>query len=149
MAQIDTAGASAKRYVPCVGKRFGRGLVPPVGHVAFACDKSYKVSRVAIDAPRGSGHKEIALPMPDTDDSPEQNLDPLAGVVMYGLIKTSPKAMMLDEVCVDVERNPKVVHERAEVEAALRVLMADELVQQEGDKWVATRAAIRADELAF
>lgn len=88
--------------------------------------------------------------MPDTDSSPEpQNFDSLAGAVMYDLIDASPKGMTIEQVCRKTERKPKNADERAEVEGALRVLVADELARQEGDKWIATRAAVRAYELSF
>lgn len=89
--------------------------------------------------------------MPVTDGSPQdtQSIDPLAGVVMYVLVDASPKTLTVEQVCRKAERKPKNPEERAEVEAALRVLVADKLARREGDKWIATRAAVRADELAF
>jgi hypothetical protein len=86
--------------------------------------------------------------MPDNDGISER-IDQLAGVVMYVLVDASPKALTVEQVCRRAERKPKNADERAEVEAALRVLMADKLARREGDKWIATRAAVRADELAF
>lgn len=95
--------------------------------------------------------------MPDPDGTAEdheqpQGIDPLAGVVMYGLISAHPEPMTTDEVCTDVERTPDKPDERAEVEAALRVLVKDGLATCEGGagiRWKATQAAVRADELAF
>lgn len=86
--------------------------------------------------------------MPDNDGISER-IDQLAGVVMYVLVDASPKALTVEQVCRRAERKPKNADERAEVEAALRVLMADKLARKQNDKWVATRAAVRADELAF
>jgi hypothetical protein len=85
--------------------------------------------------------------MPDQDAT--QHIDLLAGVVMYELIEVSPRALTVEQVCRKAERKPKNPEERAEVEAALRVLVADKLARKQDDKWVATRAAVRAEELSF
>jgi hypothetical protein len=86
--------------------------------------------------------------MPDNDATWRQDVDPLAGAVMYTLIEAQ-KALAIEQVCRKTERKPKNPEERAEVEAALRVLVADKLARKQDDKWVATRAAVRAEELSF
>jgi hypothetical protein len=86
--------------------------------------------------------------MPDQDATRQQDVDPLAGAVMYVLIEAQ-KALTIEQVCRKAERKPKNPEERAEVEAALRVLVADKLARKQDDKWTATRAAVRADWLSF
>lgn len=86
--------------------------------------------------------------MPDSDATRRPEVDPLAGVVMYVLIEAL-RPLTIEQVCRKSERRPQSPEERAEVEAALRVLVADKLARKQEDKWVATRAAVRADWLSF
>ncbi len=65
--------------------------------------------------------------MPDQDATRRQDVDPLAGAVMYTLIEAQ-KALTIEQVCRKAERKPE---ERAEVEAALRVLVADKLARKQ------------------
>ncbi len=57
--------------------------------------------------------------------------------------------MSLADIAVACERDPADPAERREIEAALEILLADELASRHGARWRATRPAIRAAELSF
>lgn len=57
--------------------------------------------------------------------------------------------MTLAEVATACERDPTDPGQRREVQAALEILLADELATSHGALWRATRAAIRAAALSF
>ena len=83
--------------------------------------------------------------------------DLLAAVVLHtlvgpgdecGLGRSAP-ALTLAQVALACERDPAAPAELAEVGHALGVLLAADLARPEGDRYRATRAAVRAAELSF
>lgn len=77
-------------------------------------------------------------------------LDMLAGVVRYTLVSANPDTLTVEDVARDCERDPDIYEEREEIELALRRLVIDGLaVRRDDGRWVATRPAVRADELSF
>ncbi len=84
--------------------------------------------------------------MPDLDATP-QHIDLLAAVVRHTLVVES--ARTFEQICRAVERDPSKPDERAEVDAALAVLVDDGLALREGEQWTPTGAAVRAAELSF
>ncbi len=85
--------------------------------------------------------------MPDADGTP-QHIDLLAAVVLHVLV-TEPDARTFEPICRALDRDPNKPNERAEVDEALAVLVADDLASHEGEQWTPTRAAVRAAELSF
>jgi hypothetical protein len=84
--------------------------------------------------------------MPDNDGI-SQHIDLLAAVVLHVLVAES--ARTFEPICRSVQRDPNEPDERAEVDAALAVLVDDGLALREGEQWMPTRAAVRAEELSF
>jgi hypothetical protein len=87
--------------------------------------------------------------MSDEPTDAAGRFDPLAGSVMYDLIDAHPDAMTTDAICAKVQRETSNTSERAEVLGALGVLVRDGLATQEGDRFTATTACVRADALSF
>jgi hypothetical protein len=56
--------------------------------------------------------------------------------------------LSVEEVARECERDPLIYEEREEIELALRRLVIDGLAVRR-DGWVATRPAVRANELSF
>ncbi|HEU0251341.1 MAG TPA: hypothetical protein VFR48_11520 [Solirubrobacteraceae bacterium] len=87
------------------------------------------------------------------DPSPDPDL--LAAVVLDTLVRDradsseKPNGLTLGEIVRACEREPMCACERQEVQAALDILLADELATREADRYRPTRAAIRAAELSF
>jgi hypothetical protein len=83
-------------------------------------------------------------------DRPEPpDLDLLAAVVLPTLVGAGKGGLTLAQVARACERDPRRLPEAREVELALRVLIADDLATRSGERYLATRAAIRAAELSF
>jgi len=83
--------------------------------------------------------------------------DLLAAVVLHTLVGAgdecglgrSAPALTLAQIALACERDPAAPAELAEVGHALGVLLAADLARPEGDRYRATRAAVRAAELSF
>jgi hypothetical protein len=97
----------------------------------------------------------VAKTQASRPQSPPPDLDLLAAVVLDTLVRGSadpgekPNGLTLGEVARACEREPMRAEERREVQAALDILLADELATRETDRYLPTRAAIRAAELSF
>jgi hypothetical protein len=88
--------------------------------------------------------------------SPAQHPDLLAAVVLHVLVTEGRDGISPDEVARACERDPSDEAERGEVEAALEILVRDELAvrqaagsRDESPSFAPTRAAVRAAELSF
>jgi hypothetical protein len=57
--------------------------------------------------------------------------------------------MTVSRMAIACERDPGDPADRSEIEAALRLLVADELAECEDELFRPTRAAVRANELSF
>jgi hypothetical protein len=75
--------------------------------------------------------------------------DLLAAVVLHVLVSAGPAGLALRQIARACEREPRRAEESREVQAALDILLADELASREADRYRPTRAAIRAAELSF
>jgi hypothetical protein len=78
-----------------------------------------------------------------------EKLDLLAAVVLHTLVSANPGVLSVEEVARECERDPGVYEEREEIELALRRLVIDGLAVRRNRRWVATRPAVRAQELSF
>jgi hypothetical protein len=78
-----------------------------------------------------------------------EKLDQLAAVVVHTLVSANPRAMSVEKVARECERDPGVYEEREEIELALRRLLIDGLAVRRDRRWTATRPAVRAAELSF
>jgi hypothetical protein len=83
------------------------------------------------------------------DDSASQRPDALAAVVLHTLVTTGREGMTSGQIALACERDPDSVVELREIEAALGVLLEDDLAQRADHIFKPTRAAIRAAELSF
>ncbi|MGH2878182.1 MAG: hypothetical protein ACRDK4_01045 [Solirubrobacteraceae bacterium] len=91
--------------------------------------------------------------------TPEPAPDLLAAVVLHTLVSGGPgrgidpgartNGLTLAQVARACERDPARPDEAREVQAALDILVADDLATREGKRYRPTRAAIRAAELSF
>lgn len=76
-------------------------------------------------------------------------VEPLAAVVNHVLL-SSASPLTVEQVCVEVERDPTVVNEHREVLLALVLVAYCGLAQRHDDgRWSATRAAVWAERLSF
>lgn len=78
-----------------------------------------------------------------------QHPDLLAAVVLHTLVSAGTTGLTAAQVARACERDPDDAGEAREVEAALAILVHDELALREGDAYRPTRAAVRAAELSF
>lgn len=78
-----------------------------------------------------------------------EKLDQLAAVVVHTLVSANPRALSVEKVARECERDPGVYEEREEIELALRRLFIDGLAVRRDRRWTATRPAVRAQELSF
>lgn len=83
------------------------------------------------------------------DNARFQHADLLAAVVLHTLVSAGRDGMNVARVAIACERDPSDSVEIDEIQAALRILVEDDLAQYEGDLYLPTRAAIRAAELSF
>jgi hypothetical protein len=91
------------------------------------------------------------------DDIAGQPPDPdlLAAVVLHVLVSEGSEGITLEHVARICERDPEDQDEHREVQAALDILIRDELAVREssragdGVRFRPTRAAVRAAELSF
>lgn len=92
--------------------------------------------------------------MANSQDS-EASRDPdlLAAVVLHTLVTEGRGGMTVARVAVACERDPGDPADVREIEAALQILLDDELARREdgrnGRLYSPTRAAVRASELSF
>jgi hypothetical protein len=75
--------------------------------------------------------------------------DHVAGVVLSILVSLAPEQSTLEEAIVAFERDLSKPEDEREVRKALQGLIEDGLVSEQNDRYTATRAAIRSDELSF
>lgn len=78
-----------------------------------------------------------------------QHPDALAAVALHTLVSEGREGMTREQVALACERDPTNPPELQEIEAALQVLLEDELTERENELFKPTRAAIRAFELSF
>lgn len=88
------------------------------------------------------------------DDAVSRRLDLLAAVVLHTLVSDGRGGMTAAGVARACERNPADPTELREIQAALEILLDDELVRRDpnrdgDDLYAPTRAAVRASELTF
>jgi hypothetical protein len=83
------------------------------------------------------------------DSVPSQHPDLLAAVVLYTLVSEGREGLTVARVADACQRDPSDSADIDEIEAALRILLDDELAEREGDLYLPTRAAIRSAELSF
>jgi len=87
-------------------------------------------------------------------DSPQhspvpRDPDPLAAVLLHVLVAEARDGLTASQLATACERDPDDAADLDEVEAALEVLLNDDLAQSQNDVYRPTRAAIRASELSF
>ncbi len=75
--------------------------------------------------------------------------DHAAGVVLSILVSLAPRQLTLEEAIVAFERDLSKPEDEQEVRKILQGLIEDGLVSEQNDRFSATRAAIRSDELSF
>lgn len=85
--------------------------------------------------------------MAKTTRAPDPDL--LAAVVLETLVAAAGAGMTLAQVARACERRPDRRSQAREVEIALGLLVEDDLAARDGERYRATRAAIRADELRY
>jgi hypothetical protein len=85
---------------------------------------------------------------PDSIERREQ-LDALAGVVVHVLVSTHPQPLAVADVAQGCERDVGKLKELEEIELALQWIEGDGLAVRQDGRWLATRPAVRADELSF
>jgi hypothetical protein len=78
-----------------------------------------------------------------------QSPDALAAVTLHTLVIEGREGMTHRQVALACQRDPTNPPELREIEAALQVLLDDDLAECEGKHFKPTRAAIRAAELSF
>jgi hypothetical protein len=83
------------------------------------------------------------------DSAPSQHPDLLAAVVLHTLVSEGRDGMTVSRVAVACERKPDDPAERDEIEAALKILLDDDLATCEDELFRPTRAAVRASDLDF
>jgi hypothetical protein len=83
------------------------------------------------------------------DSSASQHPDALAAVALHTLVVEGREGMTRGQVALACERDPANPPEMRETEAALLVLLEDDLAVCDGEFVKPTRAAIRAFELSF
>jgi hypothetical protein len=81
--------------------------------------------------------------------SASQNPDALAAVALHTLVAEGRDGMAREQVAVACQRDSANPLELSEIEAALQILLNDDLAERDGDLFKPTRAAIRAAELSF
>jgi hypothetical protein len=97
----------------------------------------------------------VAKTQASRPQDPPPDPDLLAAVVLDTLVRgragpgDGPDGLTLAEIARACEREPMRAEERREVQAAVDILLADELATREADRYQPTRAAIRAAELSF
>jgi hypothetical protein len=79
----------------------------------------------------------------------ETGHEQLAAVLLHVLVSASREQLTLEQAIRACERDPHSTHDRALVAATLREMVDDGLVCHGDDRFRATRAAIRADQLSF
>ena len=80
---------------------------------------------------------------------PPPDPDLLAAVVLHTLVSQGREGMTIAQVTGACERDPADPADVDELEAALEVLLDDDLAESRVDLYLPTRAAIRASELSF
>jgi hypothetical protein len=75
--------------------------------------------------------------------------DHVAGVVLSILVGLAPQQLTLEEAIVAFERDLSKPEDEQEVRKVLQGLIEDGLVNEQNDRYTATRAAIRSNELSF
>jgi hypothetical protein len=83
------------------------------------------------------------------DSAPSQHPDLLAAVVLHTLVSEGRDGMTVSRVAIACERKPDDSAERDEIEAALEILLDDDLATCEDELFRPTRAAVRAGDLSF
>ncbi len=78
-----------------------------------------------------------------------QHPDALAAVVLHTLVTEGREGMTVAQVARACERDPDSPAEMRETEAALGVLLEDDLAARDGELCRPSRAAVRAAELSF
>lgn len=73
----------------------------------------------------------------------------MAAVVLHVLVGEARDGFTAAQIAKACERDPSDPADLDEVEAALEVLLNDDLAQSRDDRYRPTRAAIRANELSF
>jgi len=80
---------------------------------------------------------------------PAPDPDPLAAVVLHTLMNEGRNGVTIAQIAKACERDPADPADVDEVEAAVKVLLADGLARCREDLYRPTRAALRAAELSF
>jgi hypothetical protein len=83
------------------------------------------------------------------DSAPSQHPDLLAAVVLHTLVSEGRDGMTVSRVAVACERDAGDPADRDEIEAALEILLDDDLATCEDELFRPTRAAVRAGDLSF
>jgi hypothetical protein len=83
------------------------------------------------------------------DSAPSQHPDLLAAVVLHTLVSEGRDGVTVSQVALACERKPDDPAERDEIEAALEILLDDDLATCEDEIFRPTRAAVRASDLDF
>lgn len=80
-----------------------------------------------------------------------QRPDLLAAVVLHILVTKGQDGISLEHMTRLCERDPGDLHDHQEVHTAFKILMDDQLAEEDGDgtRFRPTRAAVRAAELSF
>jgi hypothetical protein len=83
------------------------------------------------------------------DSSASGHPDALAAVALHTLVTEGREGMTREQVALACERDQANHYELGETEAALRLLLEDDLAERADEIFKPTRAAIRAFELSF
>jgi hypothetical protein len=83
------------------------------------------------------------------DNSTSQHPDALAAVVLHTLVTDGREGVSVAQIALACKRDPSNPAELRETEAALRILLEDDLAKRDNVLFWPTRAAIRAAELSF
>lgn len=70
-------------------------------------------------------------------------------MVLHTLVTHGRDGIPAHRVAAACERDPSQPAEMREIEAALEILLDDDLARRDGDLFAPTHAAIRASELSF
>jgi hypothetical protein len=83
------------------------------------------------------------------DSASSQHPDLLAAVVLHTLVSEGRDGVTVSQLALACERKPDDPAERDEIEAALGILLDDDLATCEDELFRPTRAAVRASDLDF
>jgi hypothetical protein len=89
----------------------------------------------------------VAITQHDPEPPPDPDL--LAAVVLHTLVSEAREGFSVAQIAKACERDPADPADVDEVEAALEVLIDDDLAYDQDDLYRPTRAAVRASELSF